>query len=208
MVTTAALLQPVLSSYPPLVSSAGLAFPRGRISEIFGPPSSGRTSLLLTILTQATAREGDICAIVDTDDSLDPCSAAAAGVLLNRLLWVRCGGHVPNAMKAADLLLQANGFGVVVIDLADTDTRAAQRIPLNYWYRFRRAVEQTRTALIVVTRDPNVRQCATLSVEARRLEIEWSGAQSSRLLEGVELRFEPRKPPGTTPGRLSARARS
>jgi len=64
--------------------------PRGCLTEICGAASSGRTTLLLAALAAATAR-GEFCAVVDAGDALDPHSAAAAGVELERLLWVRCG---------------------------------------------------------------------------------------------------------------------
>src|ERR1700693_4330751 len=64
--------------------------PRGCLSEICGSASSGRTSVLLAALAAATRRE-EVCALVDTTDALDAVSAAAAGVDLERLLWVRCG---------------------------------------------------------------------------------------------------------------------
>jgi len=64
--------------------------PRGCLTEICGPPSSGHTTVLLAALAAATRRE-EFCAVVDASDALDPQSAAAAGVQLDRLLWVRCG---------------------------------------------------------------------------------------------------------------------
>jgi recombination protein RecA len=64
--------------------------PRGCLSEICGSASSGRTSVLLAALAAATRRE-EVCALVDTTDALDAVSAAAAGVDLEKLLWVRCG---------------------------------------------------------------------------------------------------------------------
>src|SRR5438128_10317205 len=71
-----------------LLTGAG-GLPRGALTEIFGPDSSGRTSLLLSLLAQMTARE-EACALVDSTDAFDPLSAEAAGVDLRRLLWVRC----------------------------------------------------------------------------------------------------------------------
>src|SRR5258707_15609218 len=68
----------------------GGGFPRGSLVELCGPASSGRTSLALSLLAQATERQ-EACAFVDVSDSLDPVSLAAAGVELPRLLWVRCG---------------------------------------------------------------------------------------------------------------------
>ena len=73
-------------------------FPRGAITEITGPASSGRTTLLETALAAATSR-GEYCALIDAADSFDPHSAAAAGVDLTRLLWVRCGGQADRALQ-------------------------------------------------------------------------------------------------------------
>src|SRR5262250_2878906 len=66
--------------------------PRRCLTEICGPASSGRTSVLLAALAAATRRE-EACALVDASDALDPAAAAAAGVEFGRLLWVRCGGE-------------------------------------------------------------------------------------------------------------------
>ncbi len=63
--------------------------PRGALTEIVGPASSGRTSLLISLLAKMTAND-EVCALVDAQDSFDPRSARAAGVELKRLLWVRC----------------------------------------------------------------------------------------------------------------------
>jgi recombination protein RecA len=68
----------------------GGGFPRGSLVELCGPASSGRTSLVFSLLAQATERQ-EACAFVDVSDSLDPISLAAAGVELPRLLWIRCG---------------------------------------------------------------------------------------------------------------------
>src|SRR5215472_16290935 len=70
------------------VDSAIGGLPRGALTEIVGEASSGRTSLLLSILSEATGRQ-ETCALVDAEDAFDPHSAAAAGVLLDRLIWVR-----------------------------------------------------------------------------------------------------------------------
>src|SRR5436190_5508078 len=69
----------------------GGGFPRGQLSELVGPRSSGRTSVLLGMIAAATAR-GELAALVDAGDRFDAASAAAAGIDLERLLWIR--GHV------------------------------------------------------------------------------------------------------------------
>ncbi len=80
----------MVSSGIPAIDSLTGGLPRGCVTEICGPASSGRTALLLAALAAAT-RRGEFCAVVDASDALDPHSAAAAGVDLGRLLWVRCG---------------------------------------------------------------------------------------------------------------------
>jgi hypothetical protein len=162
--------------------------PRGSLTEIFGPQSSGRMSLLLSILAAAT-RQADVCALVDAEDAFDPCSAAAAGVRLERLLWVRCPHSAEQALKAADLLVQGGGFGLVAMDLGDTSSQSAWRISLASWFRLRRAVEHTPTVLVTVARQSNAGTCAGLQLECARRRTEWSGARGvSRLLREAETR--------------------
>jgi recombination protein RecA len=153
---------------------AGIDFPRGAITEIHGPASSGRTTLLLSALASATRRE-EVCALVDVDDAFDPASAAAAGVVLDRLLWIRCGGHAERALKVTDLVLQGGGFGMVAMDLGNTPLEIARRIPPASWFRFRHAVQNTRSVFLVLEQAPFARSCAGLSLEARREAVSWSG---------------------------------
>lgn len=197
--------------------TGGLA--RGCLTEICGAESSGRTSILLSALAQATER-GEVCALVDASDAFHPASAAAAGIELSRLLWVRCGeksrerkqpifggsegdsrrdipagvrlasdpyhslqsrvsSGMPKAakngrgfrrwesalgqlLKVTDLLLQSNGFGMIVLDLGDVPPESARRIPLASWFRFRRAVERTPTALLVLEQRPIAGSCSSV----------------------------------------------
>jgi hypothetical protein len=180
--------------------------PRGCVTDIFGPASSGRTSVLYSLMAQATSRE-EFCALVDASDAFDPVSAAAAGVALERLLWIRCGGNAEHSLKAVDLLLQAGGFGVVVMDLGDIAPETARRISLASWYRLRRAVENTPTALVVIERAPHARACAMLALECARTRVQWSGAPGcSQLLRGVAFAIEQRKPLRPASATIEARA--
>src|ERR1700723_3700446 len=86
------------------VDSLAGGLPRGGLTEICGPPSSGRTSLLISALAERTAH-AEVCALVDGRDTFDPYSAKAAGVELNQLLWVRCR-NIDQAFRATDLLIQ------------------------------------------------------------------------------------------------------
>jgi hypothetical protein len=177
----------VPSGVPDLDAAIG-GLPRGCLTEIYGPASSGRTSLLLSILAQATHRE-EVCALIDAEDAFDPTSAAGAGVHLDRLLWVRSANNAEHALKAADLLIQGGGFGLIVLDLGDTPPAIAHRISLTSWFRLRRAVENTPTVLISIARQSNAKTCASLQLECAREHAVWSGAlHSSRLLRAISAR--------------------
>jgi hypothetical protein len=152
-------------------------FPRGAITEIHGTASSGRTSLLLSALAVATTQE-ETCALVDTSDTFDPSSAASARVDCDRLLWVRCSGSVERAFKATDLLLQSGGFGLVALNLADVAAKCTRRIITSWWFRFRRSIENTPTALVVVTPVPCIRSCAALVLEVKNEGAVWPNSVS------------------------------
>jgi recombination protein RecA len=122
--------------------------------------------MLVGALARVT-RLPEFCAVVDAGDSFDPRSAAEAGVELAHLLWIRCGGNAENALKAADLIIQAGGFGIVALDLAGVSARDARRISLASWFRLRHAVEKTPTALVVVEEDLNAGTCSRLKVRCR-----------------------------------------
>src|SRR5580658_1742244 len=176
-----------------LAQGQAQGFPRGAISEILGPESSGRTTLVHSLLAASTAQL-EICAYVDTDDSFDPVSAAAAGVALSQLVWIRCGHNAGHALKAADYLLHAGGFGVIVLDLCQVPPRVSNRIPISYWYRFRRAIENTPTILALAERGPIARSCASLMLDIERKKTIWAGAPGFSLLREVELEASSRKP--------------
>jgi len=183
----------MLSTGIPEVDRRTGGVPRGGITEIYGPASSGRTSLVISLLAGATACE-ESCAFVDAADTFDPAAAASGGVDLTRLVWIRCGGTVGYALKAADLLIAGGGFGMVVMDMGDTPPREAHRISLVSWFRFRRTVEHTPTALVVIGRESYV-SCASLNLEMHREGVNWSGVPGcSHLLRGARLRVEVCKP--------------
>jgi hypothetical protein len=79
----------MVSSGIPAIDALTGGLPRGCLTEVCGPASSGRTSILLAALGAFTQRE-EVCALVDVTNAFDPRSAAAGGVSFERLLWVRC----------------------------------------------------------------------------------------------------------------------
>jgi len=207
-------------------------WPRGCLSEICGSASSGRTSVLLAALARST-QNGEVCALVDAGDALDPASAEAAGVDLGKLLWVRCGKVVVSSqlpvrssrgkqmdrrnvdgleiaaerrgwelrleqvLKVTDLLLQSNGFGMIVLDLGDVPVRSARQIPLASWFRFRRAIERTPTVLLVVEQQPIAGSCSSVLVKVLGKKLSAVSSQLSgkrpthtELLDKVEIATE------------------
>ncbi len=147
--------------------------PRGAITEIFGAASSGRTTFLLSSLAHATTHE-EVCALVDTNDVFDPTTASRAGVQLDRLLWVRGNNNLEHAFKTTDMLLQAGGFGIVTLDLGDVPAQSAKRIISSWWYRFRRTLEATSTALLVITEESCVGARAALGLELNQENCLWT----------------------------------
>jgi hypothetical protein len=191
--------------------------PVGAISEVIGPRSSGRTSLALAFASRRTAEER-ACAWVDVSDALDPVSAAANGMILRRLLWVRCGDTVASAkakrwtqldqaLRATDLLLQAGGFSALVLDLGDTVREQAGRIPLATWFRFRQAADRTQCSLVVLGREAYAQSAAAVVLECRPQSPMTTGGTALRGFRYQALRrrerFEPveiharRKPPAS-----------
>src|SRR5579862_5488283 len=88
-----------IESAPDVLSTGAADCPRGRITEIIGARSSGRTSFLHSILAAST-KLGEHAVLVDTNDTSDPSTAAAAGADLGKMIWIRCAGNVEHAMRA------------------------------------------------------------------------------------------------------------
>jgi recombination protein RecA len=189
---------PAPTGIPALDARLGGGLPRGQLSELAGAASSGRTTLLHQLAAAAT-RRGELVAIVDTCDRLDVASLGAAGVDMDRLLWVRSGrsdgrpgsplleGDVDRALKACHLVLQAGGFGLVALDLADLPRQAFARIPFTTWLRIGRVIEGSDTACVLVVPAPLARSAGgvTLMLTGRTV---WTGAADrSRRLGGIDL---------------------
>lgn len=180
-------MSPSCSSPPPGWGTRGIddllgAFSQGQLSEIVGPRSSGGGGLLVALLARATA-SGVQVALVDGADTFDPASAVAAGMDLDRLLWVRCGSQWRKAWSAADLLARCPGFAVVALDLGELGRRdpAAPVLCL----RLRRAVERSAAALVLCTPHHLAGSAADLVVEMRRREVRWQGHPRSTRLAGL-----------------------
>ena len=168
--------------------------PRGHLSEIIGPRSSGRASVMCAVLAAATCR-GELVALIDTFDSFDPVSARAAGIDLSRVLWIR-GQHVMHrhaprvverAIKAAGLVCRAGRFGMVVIDVAEASPTVLQRLPFPTWMRLARAIEGSATvglAVGPVAMRRSAKGCSIMLAPARHAAC-WAGKNPRVFLNGL-----------------------
>jgi len=206
---------PAPTGFQELDDRLGGGLPRGRISEIAGPLSSGRTALLMSLLAGAT-RRGEAAAYIDRLDSLDPPSAQRAGVVLERLLWVRCGprtsggdgsGAPPRwrpgrrglrrpapagqAWQAANLIASAGGFGVVALDLGGIPVREQSDWQARPWFRLQRMIEHTATVFVVLAPRRLAAAASARALRLSRKQTHWQRRPGvSLLLEGASVSVE------------------
>jgi hypothetical protein len=151
------------------------------VCELVGARSCGRTGAATTTLAAATGR-GEVAAWVDGADAFDPVSAAAAGVSLDRVLWVR-PRSLGEAVRAAEVVLEAGGFAVLVVDLGDgrraavgdeaggeTEMRRAGALRL----RLARAVERAGVAALVLCERPWAGASAAVTVQFAAARPVWA----------------------------------
>jgi len=171
------------------------------LSEIAGADSSGRTSLALALLARTT-EAGEVTAVVDAPDAFAPASAEAAGVRLERVLWVRPSRRPPSpsqasrsahargssrdtagteALRATERILEAHGFALVVLDLAVDALRLAPAAGP----RLARAAASTGTALLVLTRERALGSAAEIALELTSARSHFTGMPT--LLESLEI---------------------
>jgi hypothetical protein len=149
---------------------------------------------MLACLRDITAA-GGTAALVDSDAAFDPASAVRAGVVLSRLLWVRCGGRREAALAATDLLVRCPGFALVVLDAGETPPR----VTLGAAFRLRQAARCAGVAVLLVGRRRVAGAGATLAVQTRRDSLAWAGARRAPTrLVGMSTRVHVLRSQGTS----------
>jgi len=182
---------------PALDARLGGGFPYGRLCEICGAPSSGRTSLALSLLAE-TLERGVLAAWIDLADAFDPASAVAAGSDLERLLWVRARSE-DEALRSCERLLRTEGFELILLDLAlpealpealprtrrkPRQNRRSVAIRDVSWLRLARLAASTQSVLIALSNAPTTGSRAELVLEMRPLGARFVGPPS--LLDALE----------------------
>lgn len=173
---------------------AGGGLPVGGITEVVAPRCGGAT-VLYALLAGATSR-GMPAALVDPREGFDAASAQSAGVVLDRLLWVRAQVSSGEARWAVEQILAAGGIGVVALDTGvrrgkTGDAESARPAPAA-WMRIQRLAAAASAVVLVIagTDRDRVGPPASLSVAVRRRRASWRGHLGQRWLEGIELSFE------------------
>ena len=171
---------------PPLPTGLGAldrlqegGLPRGSLIEVSGRRSSGRFALALAALAAATAA-GEPAALVDPADQLDPEGARSAGVVLERLLWLR-PDQPRQTLSCAEALLDA-GFALVVLDLGEAP--AARRAPQAAWLRLARAARAQHSVMLVVSAAPLCGTAADAQLSAQKVRTLWD-RKGPPLLSGI-----------------------
>ena len=164
----------------------GGGLPRGALVELVGRGSSGRFSTLIATLQQMTSA-GEAAALVDQGSQLDPQTAMAAGIDLDRLLWLR-PQRLDDSLAAAEMLV-ATGFKLVVLDLGLPPVLG--RPPLAAWLRLARGAANHQ-AVILVGSPYRLSGCAAAAVLSSGYgRGRWSGNVGGlRLLDGLDARLE------------------
>jgi RecA DNA recombination protein len=181
--------------------------PRGRISEIIGRRSCGKTSLAAAFISSAT-RRGEVAAVIDLANAFDPSTMAEAGVELSRVLWIQPGnataqsflsplpqsvvgegegegsdtlqvlpqlfqtafpnrrrsalnGAARSFLRAAEMVLEAGGFGLLVMDFGESAFTLAQSSAL----RLARMAERSGTAVLILASRPLCGTFAAMNLE-------------------------------------------
>ena len=172
--------------------------PLGTISEFTGAFSSGKTSLLFSLLA-ATTSEHFCVAYIDAFHSFDPHFARVAGIQLQRLLWIRCQGDslwkkVQNSLKTADILTRCQDFRVIVLDLEapsnPNSDAIVQKIPFHCWFRIKKVLQGKKVAFFLLSRSPCAGSAATTVLGLDRSSIRWrSPRHKSRPLRSNQFQL-------------------
>ena len=182
-----------LPSAPPLDALEGGGLKRGSLIELCGRRSSGRFALALSALAAVT-RAGEAAALVDPGDHLDVHGAEAAGVALERLLWIR-----PPSLRQALVCAQAclgAGFALVVLDLGE---RKWEKAPEGCWRRLALDAEASNSVVLLISRAPTAGPAAESLIEAGAARAVWD-KNGPPLLTGLQAQLTLRRRRGRGAG--------
>lgn len=159
--------------WPALNEMLGGGWPRGALSEVYGPRSSGRTSVLYASLG-AVLQKGAAAALVDAESALDARRAEQAGIPLRQLLWV-CASQ-SQTLKSTELLVSAGGFALVALDLGDL----LPHLPPTTWIRLRQVAQRQGTAVLLAAGFPLAGSFSATSVHLQQKNVDFGRQACAR----------------------------
>ena len=178
-----------------------VGIPQGRLTEVFGGPSSGKTSLAFAVLA-ACSRAGQLGAYVDPAHALYAPAACSAGICLARLIVVRpSDAHA--ARRAVDALVRCGACAAVVFDC----TGLGDVLRAHQCARLAAQAEKTGTILLAVSEGniPALASFSSLRLRAGGLSPLWqAGSDGSRRLAGCTASIEVVKSRTSTPGKSAS----
>ena len=144
------------------IALGGAGIPRGRVSELFGPESSGKTTLALHIIASAQ-KAGGVAAFIDAEHALDPTWAKRLGVDVSSLL-ISQPDTGEQALEIADMLIQSNSVDVIVVDsvaaltpkaeiegeMGDTHVGRQARLMSQAMRKLAAIINRSKTALVFI----------------------------------------------------------
>lgn len=170
---------------------------RGKVVELITRRASGRFSVAISALVAATTM-GEAAALIDLGDHFDPQFAAADGVDLRRLLWIR-----PQTLKQAVMaaeMITATGFQLVILDTGLHPLRG-RRVPDAAWVRLARAAETHGTAMLISSPYALTGTASEAVVVGSGSRAKWlGGGRAPRLLETIRTNFRLEKHRHLAPG--------
>ena len=157
---------------PASAAVAGMAMSRllwvrcGEKYPLRKPPSAARTS---------GRKNGNSYRILSASNSYQGMPSGIPQAAEKDSGFSRWESRLAQMLKVTDLLLQSNGFGMIALDLGDVPAQSARRIPLASWFRFRRAIEHTPTALLVLEQQPIAGSCSSVLLKVSGIRPQRSG---------------------------------
>jgi hypothetical protein len=135
------------TGWSPLDSLLGGGLPRGGITQLIIPNISSGGMLVLHEIIQSLHQSSRHTVLIDGKDSFDPPTNQSL------LLWIRCANAF-QALRATDLILRDGNLPLAILDLKQNPNIELRKIPGTIWYRFQRLLEESKSSLFIMTRQP------------------------------------------------------
>ena len=136
--------------------------------------------MVLHEIIEAMQEVSQYVALIDSRNCFEPVANHPL------LLWIRCH-NVLQALKATDLLLRDGNLSLVILDFKENPDQELRKIPGSAWYRFQRIIEESRNALLAITRHPIVKSAQITISTTHRLRLDDLSTERTELIKFISL---------------------